>query len=155
MLEDRSVNLFKLEVDVPTLVQFNQEIADRIAGDNAEALARSTADGIIQGNLNTHTGTGISTAHGGLLNVESQISNGAIGFHKLTPTPASQGDFSSHVGDGSIHFTLGYGLGQASPGQHAGQHVVGGADALGGTLGVSITGSANYASYAGWAYYAG
>lgn len=130
-LENRSVPLLKLEVDVATLAQLQQEIADRIADVNAEELARIDADEALQDNIDaanaalaTHAGTGIATAHPGQLNIENQVPDGSIGIHKLSFTPALQSDFSNHINDGSIHFQLANtptGLGthfQAANGDH-------------------------------------
>ena len=116
-LENRSVPLIKMEVDVATLAQLNQEISDRTNADNTERQARIDAINASNGALAAHIAVSIhSGAHGGEANADT-----LDGYHA--------GSFAM--------------AGSTTP--HQLSHQSGHSDALTGTLSVSITGSAYYA----------
>jgi hypothetical protein len=106
-LENRSVPLVKMEVDVATLAQFLQEVADRIAADAAEALARGNADTTLQNNINAHTGTQISTAHAGLINSPLQLQAASIAIGKLDFVPVIYSEYAAHTADNAKHIANG------------------------------------------------
>lgn len=118
LLEDRSTPLGKLEVDVATLAQLNTESSTRAAADNTLQGNIDSVNSTLTDAIDTHKSTGISAAHPGTLDVEDQIPNGSIGVWKLSFTPTTQADFSNHINNAAIHFTLGTSGTQAAPGNH-------------------------------------
>ena len=126
-LEERSVALTKMEVDVATLAQLSQEVSDRQTAVSNEAAARIAGDNASNGALGAHINIALANApHSGPINSATQISDTSIGMSKLNFVPALQGDFSAH---------------------HS-RHVQGGADAFNGdTLVANITGTAGRAYY--------
>jgi len=118
LLEDHSVPLAKLEIEVATLAQLNAESVTRAASDGTLQDNIDLVNNTLTSSISNHVSTGISAAHPGAINVEGQVPNGSVNVWKLAFTPATQGDFASHINDTSIHFTLGTGPSQAAQGNH-------------------------------------